>query len=538
MSQAVTKTKKNTIEQEAARRRTFAIISHPDAGKTTLTEKLLLYGGALHEAGSIRARKATRHAASDWMSIEQDRGISVTSSVLRFEKDDIKYNLLDTPGHKDFSEDTLRTLVAADSGLMVIDVAKGVEEQTEKLFEVCKMRKVPVITFVNKCDRPGMDPLEVLSNVENKLGIEAIPASWPVGYGQKFQGIYDLIGKELHLYRKSKHGAQKAEMETFSLEEGLGETSLSDTEKEQLEEEVMLIEDMFADMDQDKFKVGEASPVFFGSALNNFGLDVFLKYFSDLAPSPQIYSDAEGSQRNLDEPFSGFIFKLQANMNPDHRDCAAFIRITSGKFERGLNVTHEGTGKKVKMSTPHTLMGDERNILEEAYPGDIVSLFSPGFFRIGSTLYADKPIRFNVIPLFTPEHFMKVSTKDPFKRKQLREGLKQLSEEGVVHVFEVPNGVGNELLLGTVGVLQFEVVEHRMQAEYGVELHMQPVNYHAARWLPHESDEIIKKLESSYSTHVTKDMEENPIVLFESAYALSQAEEKVGTDNLFKYKQD
>ncbi len=538
MSQAVTKTKGNIIEQEAARRRTFAIISHPDAGKTTLTEKLLLYGGALHEAGSIRARKATRHAASDWMSIEQDRGISVTSSVLRFEKDDIKYNLLDTPGHKDFSEDTLRTLVAADSGLMVIDVAKGVEEQTEKLFEVCKMRKVPVITFVNKCDRPGMDPLEVLSNVENKLGIEAIPASWPVGYGQKFQGIYDLIGKELHLYRKSKHGAQKAETETFSLEEGLDETSLSDTEKEQLEEEVMLIEDMFADMDQEKFKVGEASPVFFGSALNNFGLDVFLKYFPDLAPSPQIYSDAEGSERNLDEPFSGFIFKLQANMNPDHRDCAAFIRITSGKFERGLNVTHEGTGKKVKMSTPHTLMGDERNILEEAYPGDIVSLFSPGFFRIGSTLYADKPIRFNVIPLFTPEHFMKVSTKDPFKRKQLREGLKQLSEEGVVHVFEVPNGVGNELLLGTVGVLQFEVVQHRMQAEYGVELHMSPVNYHAARWLPHESDGIIKKLESSYSTHVTKDMEENPIVLFESAYALSQAEEKVGAENLFKYKQD
>lgn len=538
MSQAATKTKENIIEREAARRRTFAIISHPDAGKTTLTEKLLLYGGALHEAGSIRARKATRHAASDWMSIEQDRGISVTSSVLRFEKDNIKYNLLDTPGHKDFSEDTLRTLVAADSGLMVIDVAKGVEEQTEKLFEVCKMRRVPVITFVNKCDRPGMDPLEVLSNVENKLGIEAIPASWPVGYGQKFQGIYDLIGKELHLYRKSEHGAKKAEMEIFSLDEGLEETNLSEAEKEQLQEEVMLIEDMFADMDQDKFKVGEASPVFFGSALNNFGLDVFLKYFSDLAPSPQIYSDADGNERELDEPFSGFIFKLQANMNPDHRDCAAFIRITSGKFERGLNVIHEGTGKKVKMSTPHTLMGDERNILEEAYPGDIVSLFSPGFFRIGSTLYEKEPVRFNVIPLFTPEHFMKVSTKDPFKRKQLREGLKQLSEEGVVHVFEVPNGVGNELLLGTVGVLQFEVVQHRMQGEYGVELHMQQVNYHAARWLPHESDEIIKKLESSYSTHVTKDMEENPIVLFESAYALSQAEEKVGADNLFKYKQD
>jgi peptide chain release factor 3 len=538
MSQAETATKNESIIKEASVRRTFAIISHPDAGKTTLTEKLLLYGGALHEAGSIRARKASRHAASDWMSIEQERGISVTSSVLRFQKDGIKYNLLDTPGHKDFSEDTLRTLVAADSGLMVIDVAKGVEEQTEKLFEVCKMRKVPVITFVNKCDRPGMDPLEVLSNVENKLGIEAIPASWPVGYGQKFQGIYDLIGKELHLYSKSEHGAKKAETEVYPLEEGLANSTLSDQEKEALEEEVMLIEDMFADMDRDAFKVGKASPVFFGSALNNFGLDVFLKYFPDLAPAPQLYQDSEGNNRELDEPFSGFVFKLQANMNPDHRDCAAFIRITSGKFKRGLEVIHEGTGKKVKMSTPHTLMGDERNILEEAYPGDIVSLFSPGFFRIGSTLYSGKPVRYNVIPLFTPEHFMKVSTKDPFKRKQLREGLKQLSEEGVVHVFEVPNGVGNELLLGTVGVLQFEVVEHRMLAEYGVELHRQPVSFHSARWLPGNADEIISKLESSYSTQITRDMEENPIVLFESAYALSQAVEKVGEENLFKYKQD
>lgn len=539
MPQTNTTVQDNQILEEAKKRRTFAIISHPDAGKTTLTEKLLLYGGAIHEAGSIRQRKAARYAASDWMAIEKERGISVTSSVLRFEKDGIKYNLLDTPGHKDFSEDTLRTLVAADSGLMVIDVAKGVEEQTEKLFEVCKMRQVPVITFVNKCDRPGMDPLEVLSNVESKLGIEAIPASWPVGYGQKFQGIYDLIGKELHLYRKSKHGAQKAETEVFtSLEEGLAESSLSSTEKEELTEEILLIEDMFADMDQDGFKNGEISPVFFGSALNNFGLDVFLNYFQNLAPSPQPYQNSEEHQHDLSEPFSGFVFKLQANMNPDHRDCAAFVRVTSGKFERGLEATHAGTGKKVRMSTPHTLMGDERNIMEEAYPGDIVSLFSPGFFRIGSTLYSDKPVTFSVIPLFTPEHFMKVSTKDPFKRKQLREGLKQLSEEGVVHVFEVPNGVGNELLLGTVGVLQFDVVTHRMSAEYGVELHQQPVSYHCARWLPNESNEIIKKLENSYSTHITKDMEGHPIVLFESAYALNQAEEKVGVENLFKYKQD
>lgn len=538
MSQTDTIKTDSPILKEANKRRTFAIISHPDAGKTTLTEKLLLYGGAIHEAGSIRQRKASRYAASDWMAIEKERGISVTSSVLRFEKDGIRYNLLDTPGHKDFSEDTLRTLVAADCGLMVIDVAKGVEDQTEKLFEVCKMRQVPVITFVNKCDRPGMDPLEILSNVESRLGIEAIPANWPVGYGPKFQGIYDLIGKEMHLYEKSKHGAEKAVTNIYSLEEGLEKSTLSDPEKEELSEEIMLIDDMFENMDREGYTKGTVSPVFFGSALNNFGLDVFLNYFRNLAPSPQPYEDAEGTERSLDEPFSGFVFKLQANMNPDHRDCAAFIRITSGKFERGLEAIHQGTGKKVKMSTPHTLMGDERNIMEEAYPGDIVSLFSPGFFRIGSTLHTKKPVRFNVIPLFTPEHFMKVSTKDPFKRKQLREGLKQLSEEGVVHVFEVPHGVGNELLLGTVGALQFDVVNHRMDSEYGVELHQHSVNYHAARWLPDDSDEVIKKLESSYSTHVTKDMEENPIVLFESAYALSQAEEKVGAENLYKYKQD
>lgn len=538
MSSTDTAIQTDTILKEAAKRRTFAIISHPDAGKTTLTEKLLLYGGAIHEAGSIRQRKAARYAASDWMAIEKERGISVTSSVLRFEKDGIKYNLLDTPGHKDFSEDTLRTLVAADCGLMVIDVAKGVEEQTEKLFEVCKLRQVPVITFVNKCDRPGMDPLEVLSNVENRLGIEAIPANWPVGYGPKFQGIYDLIGKEMHLYKKSKHGAQKAETEIYSLEEGLKESTLSDAEKTDLVEEISLIDDMYENMDSEGFKNGSVSPVFFGSALNNFGLDVFLKYFKELAPTPQPYDNADGVTHPLDQPFSGFIFKLQANMNPDHRDCAAFVRITSGRFKRGLDVIHAGTGKKVKLSTPHTLMGDERMILDEAYPGDIVSLFNPGFFTIGSTLHSDKPVHFNVIPLFTPEHFMKVSTKDPFKRKQLREGLKQLSEEGVVHVFEVPNGVGNELLLGTVGALQFEVVTHRMLEEYSVELHQQPVSYHAARWLPNESKEIISKLQNSYSTHITKDMEGHPIVLFESAYALSQAEEKVGADRLFKYKQD
>lgn len=532
-----TATAETQITKEAKKRRTFAIISHPDAGKTTLTEKLLLYGGALHEAGSIRARKATRHAASDWMSIEQERGISVTSSVLRFEKDNIKYNLLDTPGHKDFSEDTLRTLVAADSGLMVIDVAKGVEGQTEKLFEVCKLREVPVITFVNKCDRPGMEPLEVLSNIENKLGIEAVPASWPMGYGQKFQGIYDVIEKKVHMYQKTEHGAKKAATEILDIEDAIARSSMSDQEKEAFEEEVMLIDDMYESMDREAYATGKVTPVFFGSALHNFGLDVFLNYFHQLAPHPQQYKTPDGIVRDLNDGFSGFIFKMQANMNPDHRDCAAFIRVASGKFERGQQVTIASSGKKVKMSTPHTLMGDDRQLMEEAYPGDIVSIFNPGSFRIGTTIFEKNEVNFDVIPLFTPEHFQKVATKDPFKRKQLREGLKQLSEEGVVHVFEVPNGVGNELLLGTVGVLQFEVVEHRMLTEYGVELIKTPVSYFCARWLPNDRDDVIEKLEASYSTHVTKDMEENPIVLFDSQYALSQGEEKVGKENLFKFKQ-
>ncbi|MDZ7772568.1 MAG: peptide chain release factor 3 [Balneolaceae bacterium] len=528
--------KQKRIEEEARRRRTFAIISHPDAGKTTLTEKLLLYGGAIHEAGSIRQRKASRFAASDWMAIEKERGISVTSSVLRFENNGIKYNLLDTPGHKDFSEDTLRTLVAADTALMVIDVAKGVEEQTEKLFEVCKMREIPIITFVNKCDRPGLEPLDVISNIEGQLGIEPVPASWPLGYGKDFQGIYDLIGNQLYLHRKEKHGAKKAETALVGLEEGLEQATLSDFEKEKFHEEVLLTEDMYEMMDRESYLQGKCTPVFFGSALNNFGLDVFLKYFADMANTPQPYADEEGVERVLTDDFSGFVFKMQANMNPDHRDCAAFVRITSGKFERGLEVTQADNGKQVKMSTPHTLMGDERHILEEAWPGDVVSLFNPGSFRIGTTIYKDKPVRFNVIPLFTPEHFMKCSTKDPFQRKQLREGLKQLAEEGVVHVFEVPHGVGNELLLGTVGALQFDVVKHRMATEYNCELNMSSVSYHAARWLP-EDEKLIDKLESSYSTHVTKDMEENPIVLFDSAYALNQAEEKVGAENLFKFKQ-
>lgn len=524
-----------SILEEARNRRTFAIISHPDAGKTTLTEKLLLYGGAIREAGSIKQRKAARHAASDWMAIEQERGISVTSSVLRFEKDGIKYNLLDTPGHKDFSEDTLRTLVAADCALMVIDSAKGVEEQTEKLFEVCRMRGIPVITFVNKYDRPGMEPLEVLSNIENKLGIHPVAAAWPLGYGTDFQGVYDVIARKLHLYIKSNHGAREADTEIFELEEGMENAQLSPAFKEAFLEEWELVKDEFHEMDPEDYNTGKATPVFFGSALSNFGLDIFLEHFRNLAPQPQRYADNTETLRALDEPFSGFVFKLQANMNPEHRDCTAFVRVATGKFERGIEVKVDDLSKKIRMTSPHTLMADDRSLLEVAYPGDIVALFNPGEFKIGSTVYKGEKKKYDVIPLFTPEHFIKANSKDPFRRKQLREGLQQLSEEGVVHVFEVPNGVGNELLLGTVGVLQFEVVQHRMLAEYKVEMHYTPVPYHTARWLP-ENEEIISKLKSAFSTHVTYDLDQNPIALFDSAYALSQAVEKVGEENLFKFK--
>ncbi|MCH8557133.1 MAG: peptide chain release factor 3 [Balneolia bacterium] len=527
---------KLSVSGEAEQRRTFAIISHPDAGKTTLTEKLLLYGGAIREAGSIKQRKASRHAASDWMAIEQERGISVTSSVLRFEKDGIKYNLLDTPGHKDFSEDTLRTLVAADCALMVIDSAKGVEEQTEKLFEVCRMRGIPVITFVNKYDRPGMEPLEVLSNIESKLGIHPVAATWPLGYGTDFQGVYDVIARDLHLYIKSNHGANQAETETFTLEDGVENSTLSDAYKADFLEECELIKDEYHEMDPDDYNTGKATPVFFGSALSNFGLDIFLKHFRNLAPPPQRYADNGDKLRELDEPFSGFVFKIQANMNPDHRDCTAFVRVATGKFERGIEVKVDDLSKKIRMASPHTLMADDRSLLEEAYPGDIVALFNPGEFKIGSTVYKGEKKKYDVIPLFSPEHFIKANSKDPFKRKQLREGLKQLSEEGVVHVFEVPNGVGNELLLGTVGVLQFDVVKHRMLAEYKVEMHYTPVPYHTARWLPND-EKIINQLKNAFSTHVTYDLNENPIALFDSAYALSQAQEKVGEDNLFKFKQ-
>ncbi len=525
----------HSILSEAEKRRTFAIISHPDAGKTTLTEKLLLYGGAIREAGAVKARKASRGVTSDWMAIEQERGISVTSSVLRFEKDGIQYNLLDTPGHKDFSEDTLRTLVAADCALMVIDVAKGVEEQTEKLYQVCKLRRIPIITFVNKCDRPGLAPLEVLSDIENKLGLRAVAATWPIGYGQGFEGVYDIRAGELHRYAKVEHGARRADAEILPLAEGLAKCHLNASDRADTEDVLSLIEGDFVGMDREAFATGGVTPVFFGSALNNFGLDLFLEHFRHLAPSPRTYPADSGQARALDEPFSGFIFKLQANMNPDHRDCTAFVRVASGVFRKGMEVTVSNLGKKIKLATPHSLMGDERAAIETAYPGDILALFNPGGFRIGGTLYEKQPVRYDVIPLFSPEHFMKAQAKDPMKRKAFRDGLQQLSEEGVVHVFEVPGGVGNELLLGTVGALQFEVVQHRMAAEYNVQILLSGVPYFTARWLP-KDDAVIAKLSRAYSTHVTYDMDGNPIVLFDSQYALNQAVEAVGAQQLYVYK--
>lgn len=532
MSQAT----KRELEREANQRRTFAIISHPDAGKTTLTEKLLLYAGAIHEAGAVKQRKAARYAASDWMAIEQERGISVSSSVLRFEQDQAKFNLLDTPGHKDFSEDTLRVLTAVDCALMVIDVAKGVETQTEKLYEVCKLRGIPIVTFVNKCDRPGMDPLEVLSNIEAKLGIRAIAASWPLGYHTEFQGVYDVVAGVLHRYQKTRHGTHIADCELLSLEQGLDQSPLSDHYRAMFLESIDLIGDDFREMPREAFLHGQVTPVFFGSALNNFGLDIFLRYFVDLVPPPSPYVDIDGVPRALDDPFCGFVFKLQANMNPAHRDCAAFVRVVSGIFTRGMLVTEERTGKRVKMVAPHTLMGDERHLLEEAYPGDIIALFNPGYFRIGSTLYGEKPTRFNIIPLFVPEHFARVSSTDPFRRKQLHDGLNQLAEEGVVHVFDVPGGLGNELLVGVVGQLQLDVLKHRLLSEYKIDVRITMTNCHAARWLP-EDPALVEKIAGNYGTSIARHSDRHPIALFTSAYAMGLAEKAIGADKLLKFKE-
>ncbi len=491
-------------QNEINRRRTFGIISHPDAGKTTLTEKLLLFGGAIQQAGAVKAKHAARHATSDWMSIEKERGISVTTSVMKFAYNGYEINLLDTPGHQDFSEDTYRVLTAVDSALMVIDNAKGVEPQTEKLMEVCRMRNTPITTFINKLDREGMAPLDILDDIENKLQIECTPLSWPIGMGKSFKGVYDLFHKRLHLFRPGKQTRTP---------EGVVITALSDPsldnllggQAEDLRRDIALIEGAVDPFAIDQFLKGSQTPVFFGSAVNNFGVREMLDAFVEMAPHPGPRTAESRAVSPYEDDFSGFAFKIQANMNPAHRDRIAFVRICSGKFTRGMKVVHHRIGKEIALANATIFMAQDRENVQEAFPGDIIGIHNHGTIKIGDTFSGKEPLKFNGIPNFAPEHFRRVRLKNAMKIKHLQKGLTQLAEEGAVQVFRPLKG--NDYILGAVGLLQFEVTMARLKAEYGVDAVYEPVEVAVARWVDSADRKEMAEFERANASSLAKDAE-------------------------------
>jgi len=472
------------LQEEIAKRRTFGIVSHPDAGKTTLTEKLLLFGGAIQVAGAVKSNKIKKSATSDFMEIERQRGISVATSVMAFEYRDRKINILDTPGHKDFAEDTYRTLTAVDSVIVVIDVAKGVETQTEKLVEVCKMRKTPIIVFINKLDREGKDGVDLLDEIEEKLGLNAVPMSWPIGMGQRFQGVYNMYEKKLCLF--NSHGKQTEE-ETITFDD-LSDTELDeiigDKAAEELREEVDVVSSVYPDFDHDTYLAGDHSPVFFGSAINNFGVKELLDCFVEIAPSP-LPRDAEEREVQPDEDkFSGFVFKIHANIDPKHRDRIAFLRICSGIFERNTNYKHIRLDRKLKFSNPTSFMAARKEVVDEAFPGDIVGLYDSGNFKIGDSLTSGEELNFKGIPSFSPEQFRYVNNANPLKTKQLNKGLIQLMDEGVAQLFTME--MSQRKIIGTVGALQFDVIQYRLEHEYGASCTYDPLRLHKACWVDTE----------------------------------------------------
>jgi len=467
--------------RETHRRRTFAIISHPDAGKTTLTEKLLLFGGAIQMAGSVKGRKAARHATSDWMALEKERGISVTSSVMQFPYEGRIVNLLDTPGHADFGEDTYRVLTAVDSALMVIDVAKGVEERTIKLMEVCRMRDTPIMTFINKLDREGKEPIELLDEIERVLGIQCAPVTWPIGMGQRLKGVVHLISGEVHLYESGRNFTRQdstifASLDDPELEQRIGAQMLSE-----LRDELELVQGASLPFDKEAYLAGKQTPVFFGSAVNNFGVQPLLDFFVEHAPAPRPRATTTREVAPEEETFSGFVFKIQANMDPQHRDRVAFLRICSGRYESGMKAFHVRTGKEVKLANALTFMASDREIADVAWPGDVIGLHNHGTISIGDTFSAGEPLFFTGIPNFAPELFRRARLRDPLKLKQLQKGLAQLSEEGATQFFRPL--MSNDLILGAVGMLQFDVVAYRLKDEYGVDASFEPVQVATARWI-------------------------------------------------------
>ena len=516
--------RQSEIAREVDRRRTFAIISHPDAGKTTLTEKLLLYGGAIHLAGSVKSRRAASHAVSDWMEMEKDRGISITSSVLQFPYDDCAINLLDTPGHADFSEDTYRTLAAADSAVMLLDCANGVEAQTEKLFKVCSMRSLPIFTFINKMDRYGKEPLELMEEIENDLGIATYPMNWPVGMGKDFQGVYDRNEEKVLLFdSKGSHGQEIVEAERVDIEDPEIESILGPRRYEQLLEEVELLDIAGTEFDLERVRAGELTPVFFGSAITNFGVQPFLEGFIDMAPSPE-----EGDNFPVDpkrEEFSGFVFKIQANMDPDHRDRVAFVRVLSGKYERDMHANLVREGRDLKLGHPQQFMAQEREMLEEAYAGDIIGLYDPGYFKIGDTVANGEPVEIQAIPRFSPEHFAIVEIEDALRRKKLTKGLEQLAEEGTIQVFRQPNMGSKGAVVGAVGILQFEVLKHRLSTEYHVDVTLRNLDFKLARWVEGDLFDP-EEFERQNYTKVLIDKDDLPIVLFRNKWALNRCKKQ------------
>lgn len=518
--------KNSRISTEVNNRKTFAIISHPDAGKTTLTEKLLLYGGAIRLAGTVKGRKANKYAVSDWMEIEKQRGISVTSSAMQFDYKGCHINILDTPGHQDFSEDTYRTLMAADSAAMLIDGAKGVEEQTKKLFHVCKMRGIPIFTFINKLDRYCKNPFELIEEIEKTLGIQSYPMNWPIGIDGNFKGVYNRELKQIELFNTGSHGQKIITSSTASMENEWIKDFLGKDLYLQLDEDIELLNIAGDKFDLQKVKEGELTPVFFGSAMTNFGVEPFLEKFIHLAPSPGSRKTNKGIIHSDEERFSGFVFKIQANMDPAHRDRIAFIRICSGKFERGLEVNQVRTGKTIKLSQPQQFFAQERAIIEEAFAGDIVGVYDPGIFNIGDTLCeVNESFCFEGIPIFPPEHFALITTKNAMKRKQFVKGINQISEEGAIQVFKKPNIGIEALTIGVVGMLQFEVLEYRMKNEYGVDINIQKLPFSYARWITPEK--ITKEiLGYTGSVEVVEDKFNRPVLLFRDRWALNYTMDK------------
>ncbi|MDO4535892.1 MAG: peptide chain release factor 3 [Clostridium perfringens] len=512
-----------SLIDEIKKRRTFAIISHPDAGKTTLTEKFLLYGGAIRMAGSVKARKASTHAVSDWMEIEKQRGISVTSSVMQFNYDGYCINILDTPGHQDFSEDTYRTLIAADSAVMVIDGAKGVEDQTRKLFHVCSLREIPIFTFINKMDRETRDPFELLEDIENELGIKSYPMNWPIGVGKDFKGVYDRKEEKVIIFEGGNHGQNEVKETIIDINDENIQNILGEALYEKLMEDIELLDVAGDDFSEEKVRVGELTPVFFGSALTNFGVEPFLKEFLTLTSSPLPRNSSIGEINTFEEPFSAFVFKIQANMNKAHRDRLAFMRICSGKFEKGLEVNHVQGGKKVKLTQPQQFLAQDREIVEEAYAGDIIGVFDPGIFSIGDTLCVNpKKFKFEGIPTFAPEHFARVKPIDTMKRKQFIKGVTQIAQEGAIQVFKELHIGMEEIIVGVVGVLQFEVLEFRLKNEYNVDIKMDRLAFRYVRWI--ENDDVdVDKLNLTSDTKKVKDLRDRNLLIFQNDWGISWA---------------